>query len=216
MLPPVDEQPARTSQPADQGLPSPGDHSGQQVGEETEPEQPGELAAPASVRPSPVQIPDRYDLRRCKLHVSITMLEDDGDPAGRRIILGVRNDEDDPITRMIRASAPEALLAALIDLQAQLEADLPHRQEAMRARLEQTKGADQQALKAAQKLKKPASQSSPSSSSPRTGQRANQEIAAPTAPATPAPGQKPATATRRAAKGQKEESTLEQMSLFGE
>lgn len=212
MSSPVDEEQARTPPPAEQALTTPGDHSDQQAGEkETGPEQPEELAAPTTPAPAPVQVPDRYDLRRCRLHFSITMLEDDGDPSGRRVILGVRNDEDDPISTMARATGLQGLLAPLIALQAQLEADLPRRQEAMRAKLEKTRKAEQQSPKTAQRRAKSAPlSSSPLPSSTPPGEGTKQETAMPTAPAP-----KSATTAKRVAKGH-EDSSFEQMSLFGE
>lgn len=202
MTTPVDEEHAGAAPPGEQTLSPAGDHSARQA-DETE--------ARPDLAEAPVQVPDRYDLRRCRLHFSITMLEDDDDPAGRRVILGVRNDEDNPITRMIRATGPEALLAELIALQAQLETDLPRRQEAMRARLEKTKKANQQASKTTQKHTKPAPPaSSPLPSSTRSGGDTNQE----TTPIAAAPAPKPATTARRGVKGQ-EDSSFEQMSLFG-
>ena len=184
----VDEQQAGDSPPAEQALPP------------AEEKQSGaEQTAPASPAPSPVQVPDRYDLRRCKVHLSLTMLEDDGDPAGRRVILGLRTDEDDPSTRMVRATGPEALLATLLDLQAQLEADLPRRREAMLARLGKTQRAG------LQKRGKPA----------RSDERTQPETATPAETPATAPAPKPAATAKRPPRGH-EESPYDQMTLFGD
>jgi hypothetical protein len=206
MQSPVDEEQAEGSAPGEQALATSADLPARRTDEKgTGPEEAEETAAHEEPV-APVQVPDRYDLRRCKLHFSITMLEDDDDPSGRRVILGVRNDEDDPISTMTRATGLEALLAPLIALQAQLEADVPRRQEAIRAKLEKTR-------KAEQRREKPARQSSPSSGRVEEGE--HQATALPNTQTAPAPAQKSATTTRRAAKGH-EDSSFEQMSLFGE
>ena len=109
--------------------------------ETTQTETPDSPNEPETAPPSlpPVQIPDRYEIHRCKVSFSITMLEDDGNPEGRSVLIGVRNDEDVPLTELVRASDLPALLPALIALQARLENDLPQRQEAMRLKLEEAR-----------------------------------------------------------------------------
>lgn len=210
---PVDEEQAGGLAPGEQALATSADLSARRADEKGAGLDQVEETAAHEEPVAPVQVPDRYDLRRCKLHFSITMLEDGEDPAGRRVILGVRNDEDDPISTMTHATGLEALLAPLIALQAQLEADLPRRQEAMRAKLEKTRKAEQQASKTAQRRAKPAlPSSSPLASSTQPGESTNQETAPPAA--TPVP--KSATTAKRAIKGQAEDSSFEQMSLFGE
>src|SRR5436305_4477642 len=65
------------------------------------------------------------------------MLEDDGDPQGRSVLIGIRNDNDIPMIRMVRLSELAPLPEPIVALLAQLEADLPQRKLAMQEQLQQ-------------------------------------------------------------------------------
>ncbi len=182
---------------------------------------PGSSEAQVPVPLPPVQVPDRYEIHRCKLNFSITMLEDDGHADGRQTLIGVRNDEDVPLTALVRAADLPGLLPQLVALQADLVADLPRRKEAMREKLEEARR-KQQATKTAPKRDAKAHQTDAPAAA---GQPITQEQATVVKPTPPAqekmlPSASSPSATRRTSakhKGtpQEDDSPVEQMTLFG-
>ncbi|GCE32107.1 hypothetical protein KDA_75910 [Dictyobacter alpinus] len=178
-------------------------------------------SAPAPL--PPVQVPDRYEIHRCKLSFSITMLEDDGHPDGRQVLIGVRNDEDVPLTELVRASGLPTLLPALVTLQARLESDLPQRQETMRLTLEDARR--KQAAKTTPKREAKPRQTTtpPVATMPAAPQHEEVVVAEPPQPAVAeekaaaqaAQTTAKATKTKHSTRQQEDESPFEQMTLFG-
>lgn len=186
---------------------------GQEIVPLTEEAEQTDAGSSEAIVPEPlpaVVVPDRYTLGRCKLNFSITMLEEDKHPDGRRMLIGVRNDEDVPLTALVRAADLPALLPYLITLQAQLEEDLPRRQETMREHLEEQR---RKQLAAKSTSKRPVSTAS------TDVQSAMQESSI---AASPAQEERPAShqgvnraKTRYKTRQQQEdESPFEQMTLF--
>lgn len=64
----------------------------------------------------------------CTITITLTLLPDDGDPLGRRVILGVRNSDDTPILAIVRMASLGELPQPLQQLLDQLVADLPNRE----------------------------------------------------------------------------------------
>jgi hypothetical protein len=181
---------------------------------ENQPEEQEQPEAPSQGEsPAPLQAPDLYDPLKCDLHFTISMLRSDGDPAGRQVLLGARNDNDDPIISLVRAHDLESLFAPLVDLYGRLVADLPRRQATMQARLQEIQKRQQEAAKQqAARLK--------TSSKPKeekaSSQVAPSDQAQPPAPAaTEKPLDPPRKQTaKRTTKPAEGESEIEQMTLF--
>lgn len=70
-----------------------------------------------------------YEFEHCTIQIGIQLLPDDGNPAGRPVVIGVRNHADTPIIAMTRLSTLQ-LPQIVTDLLARLQADLPTRQKA--------------------------------------------------------------------------------------
>jgi hypothetical protein len=78
---------------------------------------------------SPVER-EPYEFDRCTLTISLQLLPTDGDPGGRRVLIGVRNHLDQPIIQAVRESELGPLPSVISELLEQLKADLPSRQAA--------------------------------------------------------------------------------------
>lgn len=142
--------------------------------------------------------PENLDPQRCKLHLSITMLEEDGHPQGRRVIIGARQGDDVPIITLTRAPDLLALFPQLQTLLDQLIADLPRRLEIARQRQHEKMSAGP----TSRKSRLPASLASPDAV-PADKTREPRATAAPASRA--AKGSRPAP----------NDSPFEQTSLFG-
>lgn len=183
-------------------------------------EHPSPPTAQETPAPTPVQVPDRYEIGKCTVHISITMLEGSDQPQGRSVLLGVRNDADVPLISMVRLADLEPLPAPIAALLAQLETELPQRRQAMQEQL--TKTQREQAAKAAatKQQAKPRAQAPASTSAQAPAATSSDQPAEKAAgvepketPATPPqPQQKQAPASKRNAK--EEDSPFEQMTFF--
>ena len=76
-------------------------------------------------REAPVEEP--YDFDRCAIQIGMQLLPDDGDPAGRPVVVGVRNHADPPIVALARLSALGPLPQVVTELLDRLRAELPAR-----------------------------------------------------------------------------------------
>ena len=79
-------------------------------------------------REAPVEEP--YDFDRCTIQIGLQLLPDDGDPAGRPVVVGVRNHADVPIVALTRLAKFGPLPQVVTELLDRLRADLPMRQKA--------------------------------------------------------------------------------------
>ena len=86
-------------------------------------------SVPASARPE-AAVEEPYDFDHCTIQIGLQLLPDDGDPAGRRVVVGVRNHADAPIVALTRLSTLGSLPQVVNNLLDQLRADLPMRQKA--------------------------------------------------------------------------------------
>jgi len=75
-------------------------------------------------------VEEPYDFDRCTVQIGLQLLPDDGDPAGRPVVVGVRNHADAPIVALTRLSALEPFPQFVTELLDRLRADLPMRQRA--------------------------------------------------------------------------------------
>src|SRR5689334_2253660 len=71
---------------------------------------------------------ESYEFDRCTLTISLQLLPTDGDPGGRRVLVGVRNHLDQPIIKAVREAELGPLPSVIAELLEQLKADLPSRQ----------------------------------------------------------------------------------------
>jgi hypothetical protein len=85
------------------------------------------VPAPAK-REATVEEP--YDFDRCTIQIGLQLLPDDGDPAGRAVVIGVRNHADAPIVALTHLATLGPLPQIVTDLLDRLRADLPVRQRA--------------------------------------------------------------------------------------
>jgi hypothetical protein len=108
----------------------------------------GESAAsvPAPARRE-AKIEEPYDFDRCTIQIGLQLLPDDGDPAGRPVVVGVRNHADVPIVAFTRLSALGPLPQAVTELLDRLRAELPARKTAKEEAADRKK-AEEEAAKA--------------------------------------------------------------------
>jgi hypothetical protein len=101
-----------------------------------DPESAGEYEAGNSAAPVPTPLKheaaaeEPYDFDRCTIQIGLQLLPDDGDPAGRPVVVGVRNHADAPIvtlTRLATLGPLPQLVAEMLDC---LRAELPARKTA--------------------------------------------------------------------------------------
>ena len=79
---------------------------------------------------SEVAVEEPYDFDRCTIQIGLQLLPDDGDPAGRPVVVGVRNHADAPIVTLTRLSALGPLPQLVTELLDRLRAELPERKTA--------------------------------------------------------------------------------------
>lgn len=169
----------------------------------------GENAAPVAE----LQAPDLYDAAKCDLHFTITMRRDDGDPHGRQILLGARNDNDVPMITLVRAHDLESILAPLVELHDRLVADLPRRKKDMQAGLEAARKRKPEAAKQARQRN--AAQEAPETSQTSSrGQAAQADQPSANQAPSPPPSATPRSSSKRKGKASDAESQMEQMTLF--
>ncbi len=92
---------------------------------------------------SPVEEP--YDFDHCTVQIGLQLLPDDGDPAGRPVVVGVRNHADAPIVALTRLSTLGPLPQVVTELLDRLRADLPVRQRASEEAAARKKAEDEAA-----------------------------------------------------------------------
>lgn len=169
---------------------------------------------PSPPVPKPVQVPDRYEMGKCTIHISITLLEGSNQPQERSVLLGVRNDADVPIISMVRLADLEPLPAPIAALLAELETSLPQRKQAMAEQLEKTQR--EQAAKAAKPPAKPRTPTAPSppaqAATPATSSQPTEKTEEIKPPTPERPQQKQTSASKRHVK--EEDSPFEQMTFF--
>ena len=117
---------------------------------------PAETPADMSVRYEPEKQP--YDFDHCTIQIVMQLLPDDGDPNGRRVVVGVRSHLDAPILRLVRLDELGAFSPFISTLLDELKHELPRREEAARAAIERAK---------AEKAKRQAGMASKSITAPR-------------------------------------------------
>jgi hypothetical protein len=160
---------------------------------------------------SPVER-EPYEFDQCTLSISLQLLPTDGDPGGRRVLIGVRNHLDQPIIKAMRESELGPLPSAIAALLEQLRADLPSRQAAFE-QAQAKRQAEAQARQARLASLKAASSKGKTTKQKKNWNTAPASEGAATAPATQPPTpSKPSTppTPKPAHDGQ---ST--QISLFG-
>lgn len=107
------------------------------------PAQKPELAEPKEAEPA--EEPYEYD--RCTIQIGIQLLPDDGDPAGRPVIVGVRDHANAPILKLMRRKDLGVLPSVITDLLIELQEQLPARQKA-HEEAEAKRKADEEAARA--------------------------------------------------------------------
>jgi len=80
-----------------------------------------------------------YDFDHCTVQIAIQLLPDDGDPNGRKAVVGVRSHLDVPILRLVRLNEIGALPPLVATLLDELKAELPAREQAAREAFEKKK-----------------------------------------------------------------------------
>ncbi len=169
----------------------------------------GENAAPVAE----LEAPDLYDAAKCDLHFTITMRRDDGDPRGRQVLLGARNDNDVPIITLVRAHDLESILTPLVELHDRLVADLPRRKKDMQAGLEAARKRKPEPAKQARQRN--AAQKAPETSQTSShGQVAQADQPSANQVSSPPPSATPRPSSKRKGKASDTESQMEQMILF--
>ncbi len=120
------------------------------------------LAAPVSQPPEPEPPEEPYEYDHCTILVGLQLLPDDGDLAGRSVVVGVRNHRDAPILRVVRLNDLGPLPPVIGQLLDQLRADLPARFKAKEEALARQKAEEEQArIKREQSRAKARSQHKP-------------------------------------------------------
>lgn len=143
-----------------------------------------------------------YDFARCTVTLTLQLLPEDGDPAGRPVVLGVQDHGFAPSLRFTRLSAlalPDALTGAL-ETHAQ---GMGEREQAYRAEVEAA-----QKLKAETEARRSARKTAPKTVKQKPKKAKVTDLPAPTPPAQP---RQPVATTAAAASDK-----LQQTSLFGE
>jgi hypothetical protein len=92
-----------------------------ELGEDEAGESITSASAPAK-REAAVEEP--YDFDRCTIQIGLQLLPEDGDPAGRAVVIGVRNHADAPIVALTRLAALGPLPQLVTELLDRLRADL--------------------------------------------------------------------------------------------
>ena len=89
-------------------------------------------SAQGSSEPTPSSLApldkEPFDWEKITITLVIQYLPTDGDPAGRQVMIGVRNSKDSPIVRLLRESEIGELPEPIRELLAELRASLPNRQ----------------------------------------------------------------------------------------
>jgi hypothetical protein len=98
---------------------------------DAEPADEDEAAANRPSTSTPAQcaarVEEPYDFDRCTIQIGLQLLPDDGDPAGRPVVVGVRNHADAPIVALTRLSTLGPLPQLVTELLDRLRAELPER-----------------------------------------------------------------------------------------
>ena len=102
---------------------------------------------------------DPYDFDKCLITVAMALLPDDGSPDGRKVMLGVRNHQDEPILATCRLSDLMPLPDPVQQLLEQLKEQLPARSE--KAVAKKTKAKEDEEKRKAYNSKGKATQKTP-------------------------------------------------------
>ena len=102
------------------------------------------------------KVEEPYDFDRCTIQIGLQLLPDDGDPAGRAVVVGVRNHTDAPIVVLTRLATLEPLPQLVNELLNRLRAELPERKTA-REEAAARKKAEEEAAKARREAVRPKS-----------------------------------------------------------
>jgi hypothetical protein len=143
--PPIEENQVLAEVPAEPGakevIEENGDDAGpEDVNEGAEGDEPSETeTAPAGAEPAEkkpeaskqvnVVEEDPYDFDKCLITVAMALMPDDGSQDGRKVMLGVRNHQDEPILTTCRLSDLMPLPDPVQQLIEQLKDQLPARSE---------------------------------------------------------------------------------------
>ena len=119
---PVVEEEQTDTEPGDNASPVGAEPGEDEAGDRT-PSVPAPAAREAAVE-------DPYDFDRCTIQIGLQLLPDDGDPAGRAVVIGVRNHVDAPIVTLTRLATLGPLPQVVTELLDRLRADLPERKTA--------------------------------------------------------------------------------------
>ncbi len=116
---PVVEEEQTDTEPGDNASPVGAEPGEDEAGDRT-PSVPAPAAREAAVE-------DPYDFDRCTIQIGLQLLPDDGDPAGRAVVIGVRNHVDAPIVTLTRLATLGPLPQVVTGLLDRLRAELPER-----------------------------------------------------------------------------------------
>lgn len=120
----IDEEVLDDAGADDEEAPSDADDGGETP---AEPAAEGEASA-ASTSSMPPLDKEPFDWEYSTITLVIQYLPTDGDPAGRQVMIGVRNSKDSPIVRLLRESEIGELPTCIQELLAELRTSLPNRQ----------------------------------------------------------------------------------------
>jgi hypothetical protein len=105
-------------------------------------------------------------VRRKEIKIGLQLLPDDGDPAGRAVVVGVRNHTDAPIVALTRLATLEPLPQLVNELLNRLRAELPERKTA-REEAAARKKAEEEAARARREAARSKSKASNAKPTPK-------------------------------------------------
>ena len=112
------------------------------------------------------RVEEPYDFDRCTIQIGLQLLPDDGDPAGRPVVVGVRNHADAPIVALTRLSTLGPLPQVVTELLDRLRAELPERKIAKEEAAARKKS-EEEAAKARREAARSKSKSSSTKPAPK-------------------------------------------------
>ena len=130
---PVEETGTAEEEVGEEEESEPGEsEEGGETGEEASAMPPGNTispATPAPAAPKPVNVveEDPYEFDKCLVTIAMALMPEDGNPEGRRVMLGVRNHQDEPILATVRLNDLMPLPDPIQQLLGRLKEQLPAR-----------------------------------------------------------------------------------------